>query len=448
MIRTLSTLAFALLTTSALAQSPREFPAKLSGHAVLPAESFVDAPKDAGPDLASPGKFTTGKRLAAGESVEGKSFGRPTGVKIPFKGQPLQGHSGIKRMADGTFWVLTDNGFGAKANSPDSMLYLNHYAIDFPAGTVTRKETVFLRDPEKKVPFRIANEGTEARYLTGSDFDPESFQITGDKIWIGEEFGPYLIRADMSGKIEAVFETMVDGKPARSPDHMAVTTPGAPGAPVEFNVRRSKGFEGMASSKDGRFLYPLLEGPLWDAAAKDWEKTDGKAYLRILEFDVQAAKWTGRHWKYVLEMPTNAIGDFNMTADGSALVIERDDGEGVPEKACPEGQVRTDCFRDLPKLKRIYKIAFNDSNAGGIATKIGYVDLLNIADPDKKARKPLSKGAFSFPFFTIENVEQVDADHIIVGNDNNLPFSTSREPNKQDDNEFVLLSVPELLRAK
>ena len=37
---------------------------------------------------------------------------------------------------------------------------------------------------------------------------------------------------------------------------------------------------------------------------------------------------------------------------------------------------------------------------------------------------------------------------IIVGNDNNLPFSSSRDPNKADDNEFVLLEVGDFLKAK
>jgi hypothetical protein len=35
-----------------------------------------------------------------------------------------------------------------------------------------------------------------------------------------------------------------------------------------------------------------------------------------------------------------------------------------------------------------------------------------------------------------------------VGNDNNLPFSSSREPNKADDNELVLLEVGDFLKAK
>jgi hypothetical protein len=101
---------------------------------------------------------------------------RPTGVSLPFKGQPIQGHSGIKVMSDGTYWIITDNGFGSKANSPDSMLYLNRYRIDWAANTWQRVETIFLHDPEKRVPFRIVHESTDKRYLTGADFDTEGFQ--------------------------------------------------------------------------------------------------------------------------------------------------------------------------------------------------------------------------------------------------------------------------------
>jgi hypothetical protein len=40
----------------------------------------------------------------------------------------------------------------------------------------------------------------------------------------------------------------------------------------------------------------------------------------------------------------------------------------------------------------------------------------------------------------------VDISHIIVGNGNNFPFSSSRLPNSADDNEFILLDVKELLK--
>lgn len=133
-------------------------------------------------------------------------------------------------------------------------------------------------------------------------------------------------------------------------------------------------------------------------------------------------------------------------------MIERDNGEGTPDKACPtvDGTVQraSNCFHDLPKIKRVYKIEMSQANVNNAVRKIGYIDLLAINDPKQLARKPKVDGKLSFPFFTIENVDIVDAEHIIVGNDNNLPFSSSREPNKADDNEFVLLHVPQFLQAK
>lgn len=438
-----------LLSFSSMAADAPAFPATLAGHAVLPALSVVPAPADAPADLRSSGKYTQIQPSRTLASIEGQSNGRPTGIKLPFDGQPLQGHSGIKRMADGSFWIITDNGAGSKANSPDFMLHLSRYNIDFKTGTFHRLETVFLHDPQQQVPFRITQEGTEKRYLTGADFDPESVQIIGQHIWIGEEFGPYLIQADLSGKVLAVFDTLVDGKPVISPDHPSARTPSAPDAkPAVYPVKRSKGFEGMAASPDGSKLYPLLEGPLWKADIGAYESENGLTYLRALEFDVVKKGWTGRHWKYPLEKSTHSIGDFNMINATTALVIERDDGEGTPDQACPTGTKRTDCFDSLPKFKRIYKVEMSEANVNGFMRKIGYIDLLNIQDPKQLARKPLTQGVLQFPFFTIENVDVVDGEHIVVGNDNNLPFSSSRAPNQQDDNELVLLNVRSLLQAK
>jgi hypothetical protein len=89
-----------------------------------------------------------------------------------------------------------------------------------------------------------------------------------------------------------------------------------------------------------------------------------------------------------------------------------------------------------------------EANVNSAVRKVAYVDLLNIADPQKISRKPLENGVLSFPFFTIENVDVIDERHIIVGNDNNLPFSSSRDPNRADDNEFMLLEVEALLKAR
>ncbi|PJG85509.1 esterase-like activity of phytase family protein [Conservatibacter flavescens] len=426
-----------------------EHTATLAGHAILPAQSFIPAPKDAPQVLQHAGKFTTSERVEKLGSVEGTSDKRPTGVALPFNGQPLQGHSGIKKMSDGSYWLLTDNGAGSKANSPDFMLYLSRYNIDFNNHKFEPLETIFLHDPDKKVPFYIVHESTEQRYLTGADFDPESFQIIDDNIWIGEEFGPYLIQTDLKGKVLNVFQTEVDGKVVHSPDHYRLKTQATPTEKISFEVKRSKGFEGMAASIDGSKLYPLLEGPLWDNTANHYENNNNQEYLRILEFDIADKKWTGHFWQYPLEKNGNAIGDFNMIDENRALVIERDNGEGVREYACQDKSAdSTTCFSNLPEFKRVYLIKFDRSNVGQSVEKLGYIDLLNIQDPNKIAQKPLSEGVFKFPFFTIENVDLVDDKHIIVGNDNNLPYSSSREPNKADDNELILLNVESLLQLK
>ena len=262
-----------LLATSAMAQT--KYPAVLEGHAVLPALTLVPPPADAPEQLQISGRYAgpPGQRIDTPESVPGisalsdKAAPRPTGISLPLKGQPVQGLSGIKNMKDGTFLTLTDNGFGSKANSPDAMLMFHVVKPDWKTGAVERVSTTFLHDPDRKVPFRIVNENTAKRYLTGGDFDIESIQPIGDALWFGDEFGPFLIKTDKNGKVLQVFETMVDGKPVRSPDHPATVMPAVPG-PVKFDVRRSKGFEGMAASPDGKFLYPLLEGPLLTADGK------------------------------------------------------------------------------------------------------------------------------------------------------------------------------------
>ncbi len=439
----------ALMSVPALA-AEREYPATLVSHAILPAATFVPPPADAPDSLRVSAKFTSPDRhrVDALGTVPGKDGVRTTGLSMPFDGQPVQGFSGIKAMEDGTFWSLSDNGFGSKANSSDAALMLHRLGIDWEAGTVDIVETVFLADPARKVWFPIGTEGTKERYLTGADFDIESIQPVADGFWIGEEFGPFLFKVDTTGKVVGVHDTVVDGKPVRSPDHPNVTLPGNPTLPMPaFNLKRSGGFEGLAMSKDGTKLYGMLEGALYleDGAM---EMVEGARAFRVIEFDAATGDVSGRTWLYPLSEGGDAIGDFNMIDATTALVIERDQGAGSPDKACADPAAPTpDCFANPARFKRIYKIEISDANVGGAVTKIGYIDLMNIKDPSGAKRQGGGDGFYDMPFVTIENVDIVDATHIIVGNDNNLPFSAGRALDKADDNEFVLLEVGDFLKA-
>ena len=123
-----------------------------------------------------------------------------------------------------------------------------------------------------------------------------------------------------------------------------------------FNPPARSGFEGMAQSKDGSKLYGLLEGALYKEDGTQ-EMVDGHPALRIVEFDVAKQAWTGRSWLYPFADGGDSIGDFNMIDATTGLVIERDNGVGTADKACPDPkQPKPDCFEAPAKLKRIYKI--------------------------------------------------------------------------------------------
>lgn len=447
----LASVALAALIGGSAAAEEKAFPAKLVGQAILPANTIVPAPADAPAFLKTSGKFTTPdrKRTEALGTLPGKDGVRVTDVKLPFDGQPLQGFSGIKTMADGTFWTLSDNGFGSKANSSDAMLFLHQMKFDWAANKAEVVKNIFLSDPNRIAPFPITMEGSDTRYLTGADFDIESIQPVADGFWLGEEFGPYLLKFDTEGRLTDVIATVIDGKPVKSPDNPTLTTPANPAAKMAaFNLKRSGGYEGMAMSKDGSKLYGLLEGPLYleDGSV---EKADGMTALRIVEFDVASKAWTGRSWLYPLSQGGEAIGDFNMIDATTALVIERDNGAGTADKACADpAKPEPTCFNAPAKHKRVYKIEMTDGNVGKTVRKIGYIDLMKIEDPDEKKKAGNVEGVYDMPFVTIENVDVVDATHIIIGNDNNLPFSAGRAVDKADDNEFSLLEVGEFLAAK
>lgn len=432
-------------------EAEQVFPATLAGHAVLPALSLIAPPADAPQDAWISGKFTGPARNARPMSVMGDTGGshgkRATGLALPFIGQPLQGLSGfaMERAEDGSIYVLTDNGFGSKGNSPDALLFFSRMMPDFETGEIAVPETVFLHDPDHKVPFRIAYEGSEARYLTGADFDPESIQLVDGNLWIGDEFGPWLIQAATDGRILQVVPTLVDGQPLKGPDTPGVSVPAQPGK--DYRAQRSGGYEGMALQPGAGLLWAMLEKPLLgEDGAPEGD------FLTVLAFDPASAQWTGDSFKFALAEGATAIGDFNFIDETRALVIERDNGEGDPSLKCA-GEPMADCFPAPAMLKRIVLIDTATIDAEGFVRRIGHIDLMDIADPEGLNRLETAAsrdltGKMTFPFFTIEDVMLVDDGHILVANDNNLPFSSGRQLDAAADNEMILLAVPELLAAR
>ena len=446
----LASVALCALTASAHAE--QSFPAKLAGHAFFPAMTMIapraDAPRDAWTSGKFTGKTRNEKPMTAPGDVGAAYGSHPTGLSLPFLGQPVQGMSGfaMNLAEDGSIYTLTDNGFGAKANSADALLFFHKMKPDFTSGKVERLDSIFLRDPDHKVPFRIAYEGTEGRYLTGADFDPESIQVLNNEVWIGDEFGPYIIHATLDGKVLAVHPTMLDGKALRGPDTPGVTFPSAAGK--DFQAQRSGGYEGMALQPGTNLLWAMLEKPLYGESGQP----EGKA-LTVLTFDPAKNDWTGDSFKFPLGEGAVAIGDFNFIDDTRALVIERDAGEGNVSAECKADSTdKSACYPMPAKVKRIVLVDTAQLGEDRTLRRIGSIDLMNIDDPDGKANKDIVKndpaGKFTFPFQTIEDVIKIDDTHILVADDNNLPFSGGREIGKAANNEFILLEVADFLAAK
>ncbi|MEU7854227.1 esterase-like activity of phytase family protein [Nonomuraea sp. NPDC049141] len=360
--------------------------ATLTGFAALPAQTFV------------PGSEPSGAQLGTTPI---------NGVTPPFAGQPVQGFSGIVRRRDGSFDVLSDNGYGAKNNSADFLLRVHRIKPDFKAGTVQVLGGFHLSDPRGRVSWPLTRAD---RKLTGADFDVESIVRSADgTYWIGDEFGPFLLHFSATG-------TLLEA-PIELPGVKAPENPTLNGATP--NLAGSKGFEGMARSADGRWLYPLLEGTV---------SGDPAGTLRLNEFDVRGRAYTGKRWTYKLDSPANAIGDAIAVDENRFLIIERDNNQG-----------------DAAALKRVYLADKRDRDHDGALDKTLAADLLDLANP--KGLGGFGE-TFRFPFQTIEDVVILDDRTLGILNDNNFPFSSGRTAGQPDNDEFITVRLPFRLHAR
>jgi len=166
--------------------------ARLIGHALIAAATFAPTATLPSPDEPS------GSLLPPAAAHQ---------LVLPFEGQPVQGISSVVPEGDGSFLVLVDNGYGTLTNSADFELRLYRMRPSFrgtPGGTGTvRIEAVIpLQDPDRQLPFTITHEFTQDRHLTGADLDPESLVKAPDgTLWLGDEFGPYLLHVGSDGRI-------------------------------------------------------------------------------------------------------------------------------------------------------------------------------------------------------------------------------------------------------
>jgi hypothetical protein len=420
--------------------------AELLDRAVLPSESFSSGPTS--------GQYASGAN----------------GIVLPLiNKQPIQGFSAVLRgPVEGTYLVMSDNGFGAKANSPDALLRVDAMKPNFQTGAVTpvnrftgeelsefTPDSFFtLRDPWKKVPWPIVADGANypgtptgggapipvdpaikaGRLLTGADFDIESIRRAPDgTFWFGDEFGPFLVHTDVFGRVlEAPIPlpnfrgfASTAGGAEINPLVQAVSNPVRT---LAANLPDSGGFEGMALNKSGTKLYALLE--------KAINGDPVRTRLIISEFSLATHKYTGRTWAYPIDVAGYSIGDMTALTDREFIIIERDQGQGDASDPRQTGPAR---------FKKLFRIDLDVVGTDGLLVKEEVADLMNIYDPRDVAEDGRTNTVFTFPFVTIEDVLVLDNNRLLVINYNNYPGSNGRAFGVPDNNEFIVLNVAPLL---
>jgi glycerophosphoryl diester phosphodiesterase len=379
-----------------LAHAAPESGVSLEARAILPADATASAP--------FPGITNTDPAPAPGST------------------QPVGGFSALL-PADGkdNFWAMPDNGFGNKANSRSFLLRVYKVHADWETahgggGAVQILDWITLRDPDHQIPFALVNGATLDRLLTGGDFDIESFRITRDgTIWFGDEFGPFLLHTDATGK---VLEAPIPLPNVKSPDY-------PPDYPPPFagpaNLNSSNGFEGMALSVDGKTLYPTLEGPV---------AGDDPATRRMYRFDIASRTYAPGPRTYPIGTGL-LVSDLTALDEHRLIALERDNFQGA-----------------AAVHKRGFVIDLRDADTTGTFVKRQIVDLLDIADPNliSLPARPGDIGLgdpFAMPYVTIEAVLPLRGGRLAIVNDTNFG-STGRNPSLPDYSDFIEVRVPGL----
>lgn len=387
-------------------------------------QSSVTSPEAATAGRGSRGTVTTPTLVArATLSADFLAAGPPSGAlatpangrKGPFAGQVVPGFSGMVDAGDGTFWALPDNGFGTKANSADFLLRIYRVTpqwqtADGGPGALELGEHVSLSDPHRHVDFPIVNDATPERLLTGADFDVESIVRAPDgTFWIGEEFGPFLLHVDAAGALLAPPVPLPD---AMSPQNPYLTPGQTP------RLRASNGFEALAGSPDGKYLYPITEGAFVD----DPEQRRRTVY----QLDTRSGEYTGRTWAYQTDRDANVVGDAFMTSRHELLVVERDNFDGPASVT-----------------KRVYGIDLRHRERDGYLEKTLVLDALRIANPDGiGAGDGYGTGdPFAFPVQSFETVVRLADGRLLIANDNNYPGNAARVPGTPDDTEVAVVEL-------
>ena len=207
------------------------------------------------------------------------------------------------------WWALSDRGPGGGALNYETRVQRFKLDIDAATGAVSGfkvLQTVIFRDESGNPLDGIAP--SPASQL-GRAFDPEGFVIhpKNGRFFVSDEYGPSLYEFSREGIRQRTFATpanLVPRNAASGVPNFAGDTGNTAGK------RTNRGFEGLAISPDGAYVYAMLQSAMLD------EGGGSGVCNRIVKFDTE----TG-----------GAVGPVRVP-DGGILAGSRDIGAGRIER--------------------------------------------------------------------------------------------------------------------
>ncbi len=220
------------------------------------------------------------------------------------------------------WWGLSDRGPGGGTLSYDTRVQRFTLDINPASGAISN---FLIADTVK-----FTSGGTPLNGIApnptnvlGTSFDPEGIVVhpTTGHLYVSDEYGPSLYEFDRSGGLVRTFATPGNLIPRSGADvpNFADDTGNVAGK------RTNRGFEGLAMSPDGQYLYAMLQSAMLDEGAGNG------SINRIVKFDNQTGLAVAQ-FAYQMEAASQGRGISALVAvnDHEFLVLERNNrGVGV-----------------------------------------------------------------------------------------------------------------------
>ncbi|MBK8741662.1 MAG: esterase-like activity of phytase family protein [Betaproteobacteria bacterium] len=251
------------------------------------------------------------------------------------------------------WWGLSDRGPGGGTLKYDTRVQRFTVDIDPATGAISNfkiAETIKLTNGFTGL--SMNGIAPSPGSVLGHALDPEGFVISpkNGNFLVSDEYGPSLYEFNRKGQLVRAFATPANLIPRDSVTGVANYAADPTTNPA--GKRTNRGFEGLAVSPDGQYLYAMLQSAMLD------EGGGNGTVNRIVKFDMDTGRAVAQYG-YVMDASSQGRGVSALVAvsDTEFLVLERNNrGVGVGAEFSPPN-------------KRVYKISMSG------ATDIGNITL-------------------------------------------------------------------------